>query len=253
MNAHDKKQTELQKLLHFLQVKEEESFTFLEKLTKDELQQLRLQVIGISHLEQTDIWKRLTGVSRFMPNFMNAKVAETVLGPLIAANMSYHMPERDAIAIMRHMSISFLATVSDFMTPENARNLINQIPMDILKKVTAELVRTKKFVTAAGFVDVSDVSRLVELSKIISSEEDLIRISSFVENKSYIAKIVEGFDDTRLKRIINVAYQFDMQEEVLTVFAHLSNKEVQRVLRIINTLPDVMRDKVLIDFETRIN
>lgn len=252
MNAHDKKQTEIQKLLHFLQVKSEADFGFLEKLTKDELQQLRLQVISISQMEQTDIWKRLTGVSKFMPNFMNAKVAETVLGPWISANMSYFMPERDAISIMKNMSTGFLATVAEYMTPEKAKNLINQIPMDILKKVTTELVRKKKYVTAAGFVDVSDVPRLVELSKIIYQEEDLIRISSYVENKAYIAKIVEGFDDSRLKRIISVAYQHDMQEEVLHVFSHLSDKEVRRTLKIIQQLPDLLSDKVLKDFEKRI-
>jgi len=91
----------------------------------------------------------------------------------------------------------------------------------------------------------------VELSKIIHQEEDLIRISSYVENKAYIAKIVEGFDDARLKRIISVAYQHDMQQEVLTVFTHQSDKEVKRILKIIQQLPDLLSDKVLKDFEKR--
>lgn len=252
MSAHDKKQTELQKLLHFLQVEGEEDFSFLEKLTKDELQQLRLKMIDVSQFTQTDIWKRLTGVAKFFPNYMNAKISETVMGPLIAANMSYYMPVKDAIAIMKFMSIPFLATVSEYMTPEKGQHLINQIPMDILKKVTTELVSKKKYLVAAGFVDVSDVQRLVELSKIIYREEDLIRISSFVENKQYIARIVEGFSDERLQKIITVAYQHEMQQEVLTVFTHLSSKEMQRVLKIISILPVQLKTKVLTDFEQRI-
>lgn len=252
MSAHDKKQTEIQKLLHFLQVNEESEFSFLEKLTKDEIHQLRLKIIDVSQFTQTDIWKRLTGVAKFFPNYMNAKISETVMGPLIAANMSYHMPVKEAISIMGYMSTQFLATVSEYMTPENAKELINQIPMHILKKVTTELVSKKKFMTAAGFVDVSDVPRLIELSKIIYKEEDLIRISSFVENKQYIAKIVEGFSDERLNKIITVAYQHDMQQEVLTVFTHLSRKEVERVLKIITQLPVNLKTIVLKDFEERI-
>ncbi len=253
MSAHDKKQTEIQKLLHFLRINNDTlDFSFLEKLTKDELHQLREQIIEVSQFTQTDIWKRLTGVAKFFPNYMNAKISETVMGPLIAANMSYYMPEKDAIAIMKYMSIPFLASVSEYMTPEKAKHLINQIPMDILKKVTKELLQNNKYLTAAGFVDVSDINRLVELSKIIYNEEDLIRISTFVENKNYIAKIVEKFSDERLNKIITVAYQLDIQVEVLTVFTHLSTKEVQRVLKIINQLPTSLKTKVLKDFNERI-
>ncbi len=246
------KQTEIQKLLHFLQVKDENDFSFLQKLSKDELQQLRLKVIDVSQFTQTDIWKRLTGVAKYFPNYMNAKISETVMGPLIAANMSYYMPEKDAIAIMKYMSISFLATVSEYMTPENAKQLINQIPMDILKKVTIELVHKKKFMTAAGFVDVSEISRLIELSKVIHKEEDLIRISSFVENKKYIAKIVEGFTDERLSKIIQVAYHHNLQEEVLLVFEHLHHRETQKVIKVVNHFPAALKEKILNDFENRI-
>lgn len=252
MSVHDKKQTEIQKLLHFLQIADVSEFSFLDKLSKDEIHQLRLKIIDVSQFTQTDIWKRLTGVAKFFPNYMNAKISETVMGPLIAANMSYHMPVKDAISIMGYMSTHFLATVAEHMTPENARDLINQIPMAILKKVTTELVKTKKFMTAAGFVDVSDVPRLVELSKIIYKEEDLIRISTFVENKQYIAKIVEGFSGERLDKIMTVAYQHDMQQEVINVFSHLSNTQMQRVLVIVSQLPVNLKTIVLKDFEERI-
>jgi hypothetical protein len=252
MSVHDKKQTEIQKLLHFLQIADVSEFSFLDKLSKDEIHQLRLKIIDVSQFTQTDIWKRLTGVAKFFPNYMNAKISETVMGPLIAANMSYHMPVKDAISIMGYMSTHFLATVAEHMTPENARDLINQIPMAILKKVTTELVKTKKFMTAAGFVDVSDVPRLIELSKIIYKEEDLIRISTFVENKQYIAKIVEGFSGERLDKIMTIAYQHDMQQEVISVFSHLSNTQIQRVLVIVSQLPVNLKTIVLKDFEERI-
>lgn len=252
MSKDDKKQTELQKIFSFLQINDTNEFSFLEKLSKDEIQILRLKIIDTAQFTQTDIWQRLTGVSKYFPNYMNAKISETVMGPLIAANMSYYMPVKDAIAIMKHMSTSFLATVSEYMTPEKAKNLINQIPMDILKKVTIELVNRKKYLTAAGFVDVSEVSRLIELSKVITQEDDLIKISSFVENKQYIAKIVEGFTDERLTKIITIAYNNNEQENVLSVFQHLNKNETQRILKIITFLPINLKTEILKDFENSI-
>lgn len=252
MSDDNKKQTELQKILTLLQIEQDESFSFLNKLSKEELQLLRLKIIDVAQFTQTDIWKRLTGVAKFFPNYMNAKISETVMGPLIAANMSYYMPEKEAISIMKYMSTPFLATVSEYMTPENAKNLINQIPMDILKKVTIELVKRKKYLVAAGFVDVSEISRLIELSKVITNENDLIKISSFVENKEYIAKIVEGFSDERLNKIITLAYNNQEQEEVLNVFIHLNKKETQRILKVISYLPATLKTRVLQDFENRI-
>lgn len=252
MMKNDKKKIEIQKIIHFLQIEDESEFLFLEKLTKDELHLLRLKIIDTSQFTQTDIWKRLTGVAKFFPNYMNAKISETVMGPLIAANMSYYMPEKDAIAIMKYMSTSFLATVSEYMSPEKAKHLINQIPIDILKKVTIELIKNKNYLTASGFVDVSDVQRLIELSKVITKEEDLIYISSYVENKKYIAKIVEGFSENRLTKIIEIAYQLKLQDEILLVFEHLSNKEIEKVLRVVNNLPNTLKAQVLKDFENRI-
>ena len=252
MDADEKKQAEIQKPLHILHTEEADKFIFFDKLSGEELQLLRQKINDITQFTQTDIWKRLTGVSKFLPNYMSAKIAESVMGPLITANMSYYMPIKDAVSIMKHLSIPYLATAAEYMTPENARQLINEIPIDILKKVTTELVQKKKYLVAAGFVDVSEISRLIELSKVITKEEDLIRISSYVENKAYIAKIVERFSDDRLQKIISTAYQFNLQDEVLTVFTHQSAKEVQRILRIISLFPIHLKTQILNDFEHRI-
>ena len=245
-------QAELQKLLHLLQAEKDTNLSFLNKLTKEEIQLLRLKIVDISQFTQTDIWSRLTGVSKFFPNYMNAKVAETVLGALITANMSYYMPEKDAVSIMKYMSNSFLCNVSDFLIPEKAQKLISHIPIDLLKKITTELIKQKKYVTAAGFVDVLEMTRLLELSKVIYKEDDLIHIATYAGNKAYIAKIVEGFDDNRIGKIITYAYSNQLHENILNIFVHLSSNEVQRILKIVSTLSPNIKTKVLEDFENRI-
>jgi hypothetical protein len=252
MSNTDSKVTEIQKLLHLLQAEGSIDYQFLEKLDKEEIQKLRLKFMDVSQFTQTDIWKRLTGVSRFLPNYMNAKVAETVLGAMITANMSYYMPVRDAVSIMKHLSTPYLVNVTEFLIPEKSKILISQIPIDILKKVTIELINNKKYIVTAGFVDVLELSTVIELSKIIYKEEDIIRVSMYVENKNYVAKIVEGFTNQKLEKIIKTAYDHHLQEEVLTVFSHMNNKEVMRTLNIISTLNVNEKTKILSDFEQRI-
>ena len=63
---------------------------------------------------------------------------------------------------------------------------------------------------------------------------------------------MEGFSGERLDKIMTVAYQHDMQQEVINVFSHLSNTQMQRVLVIVSQLPVNLKTIVLKDFEERI-
>ena len=47
-----------------------------------------------------------------------------------------------------------------------------------------------------------------------------------------------------MDKIITIAYQHDMQQEVISVFSHLSNKEMQRVLKIVSQLPINLKKKL---------
>jgi hypothetical protein len=67
-----------------------------------------------------------------------------------------------------------------------------------------------------------------------------------------LQKLWKGFRMSRLDKIITIAYQHDMQQEVISVFSHLSNKEMQRVLKIVSQLPINLKTTVLKDFEERI-
>lgn len=252
MPKSEAKHTEIQKLLHLLRAENAVDFSFLEKLTKEEIAKLRIRIMENAHYEQDDIWRRLAGVAKFMPNFMNAKVGETVLGPMISANLSNHLPVKDAVSVMGFMSVGYLAKVADYMIPEKSKTLLNAIPLPLLKKVTLELIKQKNYFTSAGFVDVMEIDKIVELSQVITDENDLIAIAAFVENKSCIAKIVEGFSDERIRKIIDTAYHTQRQEEVLSVFMHLNSRNTQRILRIVATLPEPLKKKVLDDFEERL-
>lgn len=244
---------EYQKIRQVLHLKENEDYHFLEQLDEQELHILRNKITEIIDIEQADIWARIGKVAAFMPNFLNAKVAETVLGPMIAANLSNHVPIKDAVAILKNMSIGFLADVASYMNPEKSTTLIDNIPIDTLKKVTSKLIEQKKYFTASNFVNALPIQRIITLSEAIPNELDLILIAEFVDNKSHIAKIVEDFDDKKIINIIKTAYTHNKQEEILSVFILLPKSQLDRVLKLLGTLPESVKQQILQDFKNRIN
>ena len=120
---------EYQKLQHLLNT-ESKDFEFLQKLSADELRTLRVRMTEVMDLDQPEIWGRVAKVAKFMPNFLNAKVSETVLGALITANISTYVPIKDAISIMKNLSTPFLAEVAEYMIPEKSEELIENISVD---------------------------------------------------------------------------------------------------------------------------
>lgn len=250
MNEKDNK-IELLRILHLLKA-DDKTFDFLSKLNAEELQQLRIKMSEVIEIDQPDIWNRIAKVAKFMPNFLNAKVAETVLGPMLTANLSSYVPVKDGLSIMKNLSSSFLAEVSEYMVPEKSYELINEIPIDILKKITSILIRNKKHFIVSNFVNVLDTKKVILVSEAIYDELDLILISEFIEDKALIARIIEGFSDSKLKNIIQKAYANNKQEDILSVFPLLNQIELKRVLGIVKHLPDSEQETILADLTKRL-
>ena len=244
---------EYQKIRQVLQLNEQDDFTFLKQISDTDLKNLRIRISEIIDLEQVDIWPRIGKVASFMPNFLNAKVAETILGPMIAANLANHVPIKDAVAILKNLSTTFLSEVAGYMIPEKSVKLIDNIPIDILKKVTISLVEQKKYFVASNFVNALPIQRIITLSEVIYNELDLILIAEFVENKAHIAKIIEQFNDNRTLEIIKTAYSNDKQEVILSVFVHVSKTELNRILKLLDKLPESVRQQIIEDFKNRID
>lgn len=250
---NQKNSIEYQKIKHLLNINNDDEFLFIQKINDGNLKKLRIKIAQAIDLEQADIWSRIGKVASFMPNFLNAKVAETVLGPMIAANLSNHVPIKDAVAILKNMSINFLADVATYMIPEKSSTLIDNIPIEILKKVATKLIEQSKHFTASNFVNVLPIQKIITLSEVIYNELDLILISEYVDNKQHIAKIVEGFDDKKILAIIKTAYTHQKQEEILSVFILLPQKQLDRILSLLNSLPASVKEQIVNDFKKRIN
>jgi uncharacterized membrane-anchored protein YitT (DUF2179 family) len=115
------------------------------------------------------------------------------------------------------------------------------------------LVEQKKYFVASNFVNALPIQRIITLSEVIYNELDLILIAEFVENKAHIAKIIEQFNDNRTLEIIKTAYSNDKQEVILAVFVHLSKSELNRIIKLLDKLPESVRQQIIEDFKNRIH
>jgi hypothetical protein len=226
MAITSEQQTEINKLQHLLAEEGTASLAFLEKLSYEELHTLRQRIQSAMYMEQSSQWKRLAGVAKFMPNFANAKVAEQALGASITANMSYFIDVRDAVSIMKFLSIPFMAEVASYMIPDKCTELINKLPMDTMKKLVTYLIKHQKHFVVGSFVEVTELNRVIEIARYVDKEEDLVGITKFVQHKGSLAGVFRVFPDSKKLRLIEVCKQEGVLSIVVEMSMHLQTGEL---------------------------
>jgi hypothetical protein len=234
MQASTEQQSEYNKLLHLLGEQDTSVMQFLIKLSPDELTTLRQKVQSAIYSEQSSQWKRVAGVAKFMPNFVNAKVAEQALGPVITANISYYIDVRDAVSIMRFLSTPFMAEVAGYMVPEKSKELINKLPMDLMKKLVVYLCQNNKHFVVGSFVEVTELDRVVEIALHLNKESDLIGITKYVKDKSSLAGAYRAFNEQKRYKLIEEAHRSNNLNIVIQMAMFLQLGEVLQMSRLLN-------------------
>ena len=247
-----KKDVLLLKLCHLLGV-EPEDFVFLKELSKDDLTKLHAQINHQLSDGQTDIWEKLAKVSQFVPAFVTAKVAQTVMGEVVCANVTSHMKIKESLKVMKHLSTDFLAKVSTHLIPEQNAELLNAIPLKTLKKVSSKLIDKQEYYTLANFVETIELQSVLSIADEIKKESDLLHISAFIENKSRVAEIIRKFSDKRLGKIILRAYEIGYRDEIFEAFEELNSEDMKRVLNIAIKFPEEVKEKITDDLNRHFN
>lgn len=237
-------ETILKKYRHLLGAPED-SLQFLEDLDKDQLNELFLQTANAINGGQTELWERLAKGSNLMPAFIAAKLSENVFGEVVCANVASFMKVKDALRVVNHLSTEFMAKVTPHLIPEKTVELVNAIPMKKTRKVTRILLKEQDYYSIARFVDTLEFSKVMLIAREdIEDERVLLRISTYVENKTLVAQIFMAFQDERQRNIIRSGYENNYQDEMRTTLAHLTAGDLAHVRRIIGALPEDIRRQV---------
>lgn len=227
--------TEIEKLAHVLKVTPEK-IGFLKHLTLDDFRNLNQSISDRLLTDSSDVWAKLAGVAKFMPNFINAQVAKSLLGPNITANLTYHVDVKQAVSIAKSLNIEFLALVAENLVPARAKHIIEAFPMDVMQSLTRILTRDKKFFTMGAFVDYMDIGKVMALSKEIPDSESLLRVGLYTQNKEHVAQLVDGFSDEKVIEMVETAHKKDLWPSVIGLLAHFKENQHERLARLVGSV-----------------
>lgn len=219
----------------------------------DELKQLAgFDASALGHLnnllqkmqfDHSLVWAKLAKVASFIPNFINAKVAQEILGPHITANLSYHLPIPDVISIARKIRIDFLAEVTENMVAEKGAKIVDQMPMDLLKPLVRKISERGGFFTIGSFTDYVKLDIIRQLLPEIRDNRHLLEISCFCNKKDRVAFAVGLLDSDRIKNLLLLAAEIEYWDEILSFGRFLEERDRVRVKDILQTLDGALVSK----------
>ena len=172
-------------------------------------------------------------VSKFMPNFLNAKVTEDILGPSIAANLSYHLPAKDALGIAAYFSIPFFCDVLEHLVPEKIVDMIKQSPFDLMRRAVNELIKRKNYFLIGSLIDYTPTESVDKIARGLSNLGDLISITYNARDKSRVLGLFKQFDDAKILGVMQAGLNTELANELKTIYEHADEELLDKTLRII--------------------
>lgn len=241
-NKHEQKEFELKSINNLLGVHGSE-LSFLEKLEPEEINKLRNQIILFSQESQKDIWVPMAKVSKFMPNFLNAKVAEDILGPSITANFSYHLHPKDALGIAGHFSIKFFCDVLEHLVPEKIEPMINQSPFDLMRRAVNELLTRRNYFLIGSLIDYTPIDSVEKIARGIENLGELISITYNARDKARVLNLFKRFDDTKIYGVMVAGLNGNLSDEIKTIYEHADEELLEKTRRIIQAKDPSLLEK----------
>jgi uncharacterized protein YciI len=198
-----------------------ESLRFLERQPAEETRHFRESVSDSLFNTHRHGLSRLARLSRLLPAGITARLTETLLGSRLAARVAGEVAPEAAVNLAQRLSTGFLTDVSLELDPRRAKAVVAGMPPKVVVPVALELVARREFITMGRFVDSLSKDALAAVIGAIKSDETLLRVGVFVENKSRLDAIVRLLPEARLRGTVKAAREHALWPEALTLISHL--------------------------------
>lgn len=235
--------TELRRLAQALH-KEPADLAYLDKLDAVSLQKLRTTFQNSLLNKFGPVFERIAGAGKLAPDGISATLCTKVFGPAITANMSYFTPISKAVGLCKHFDAEFMADVARNQIPERAQQMLAELPVDLLKKVTVKLIHDGEFHVLGGFTDFMPEKKTIEIMEVIEDPAVNLHVSYFAQRKDRIAKLANMLTEEKLLELIAAAYATpEFIQEIMLITAEMSAKEQARMAKLTDQVNKAYRDK----------
>ncbi|MDZ4725684.1 MAG: hypothetical protein SH817_05985 [Leptospira sp.] len=225
-DQNEKKEFELHSLRNLLGLTPHD-FPFLEKLTAEDLNILKNQFLKSVQDGQREIFVTIAKVSRYMPNFLNAKVSQDILGPQITANLSYYLSAKEAISIANYFPTKFFADVIEYLVPEKISEMISLTPFDQMRKAVDELISRNNFFVIGSLMDYTPLGSVDKIARGILDPGHLILITYNCQDKARVLDLFQKFGEKRIFDVISRGLKPDLFMEMKIIFEHANEELIE--------------------------
>lgn len=234
---------EVRKISRELQVSAE-ALDGLTPLAPGDLRHLRGLVADALHEAHRPAFSRAASASALLPTALTARLAQSLIGPYLAARIAAEMPADRAVKLAGHLDVAFLADVCMSLDPARVAATVRGLAEERVLAVGMELLHRGEYVTLGRFVDLVPPGVLDEMTRRVTDPDALLQIATAVEARHRLDDLVRRIDDDRLRAMVEVAVARDAIDPVATLIVHLGPGTRARLARLARQVaPD--RDEFL--------
>lgn len=216
---HVAEQTKLERLLQV----EEGTLEFVAEQEVLATRAFRQQVSEFYYQRNQDAFHRLAGLSKLLPTSASAKLAQNLLGPVLAAGIACELPKDRAAKLAGRLPTDFLAKLSLYLEPSRAGAIIAAVDENHIVKVAEHLIAQQEFITLASFVTVINESTLKRIMQQVGDDGlSLLKVGFYVEDKSALNTLVAMLSVSQRKALLAAANEHDLWPAVLSLLPHLN-------------------------------
>jgi hypothetical protein len=204
--------------------REPDQLAYLERLSPDELRQLRDGVTETLYDAHGSSLRRLAAASRLLPAGLTATIGQRAFGPLLSARLAGLLDTDKAVEVAAKLPPPFLADVAVELDPRRASELIAGISPELIGQVTAELVARHEYVAMGRFVGhLGDKAIVAALGTM--DDHTLLQVAFVLEDKDELSRLLAKVPRRRSAGIIRAAAEHDLWLEALDLLNHLSGRQ----------------------------
>jgi len=223
-------QAEMAKLAHELQAPVD-ALDGLDVVAAGDLRRLRAMVGDALHDGHRAAFQRAAGASALLPTALTAKLAQSLIGPYLAARIAAEMPPDRSVRLAGHLDVDFLADVCVSLDPARVADTVRGLPDDRVVEVGLRLLDRREYVTLGKFVDLVRPGVLDRMATRIDDPSALLQIAASIEAHHRLDDLMGRVDDDRLAATVRTAVAEDHVAGVLTLMTHLGDANRRRLGR----------------------
>lgn len=214
---------EIIKLTQILNVSEQQ-LAFLIPLAPESLRQFRFAIIELLQSQQKTRFRYLAAWVNWLPSRLTAIMVKQLFDPFIVAQIAVHLSTENLYRIAKHLPAHTLASISVYLDPRLARELLAYFTTHQIKDIAQVLLQQKDFVTMGRFVGMLSDEVVQDVAQIIEKESDLLEIAFYIESRERIDHLVHVLPKERIIKtllIVSDPTQRLVWPKLLALMSHI--------------------------------